>query len=196
MNLVQKGTKLLNTKTGKKATDVIAGHKNELMMKPIIEEFFGVKLYQTDAYHPFDFRDENKIFYEVKTRNVKHDKYPTTMVGQNKIEVANLSDRDVYFIFGFTDGNFYFKYNRNVNSGLSVSVGGRNDRGRDEYKPYVWIPIEKLIRIPQEPDYPPPDDDSASVTAYKLSAGPNPYKDLSVASMTQDEVEMDVEETL
>lgn len=168
--------KLFNTKTGKKASDVVAGHKNELILKPIIEEFFNVKLYQTDAYHPFDFRDENKIFYEVKTRNVKHDKYPTTMVGQNKIEAANLSDRDVYFIFGFTDGNYYFKYNRNVNSGLSVSIGGRNDRGREEYKPYVWIPVDTLISMdPEEPEDEPLE--TASVVAYKEVAGDNTYKE-------------------
>lgn len=158
----------------------MTGNKNELLLKPIIEEFFNVKLFKTDAYHPFDFRDENKIFYEVKSRNVKHDKYPTTMVGQNKIEAANLSDRDVYFVFGFTDGNYYFKYNRNVNSGLSVSIGGRNDRGREEYKPYCWIPIEKLISMdqPTEPDYPPPDLETASVIAYKEVAGDNAYKEL------------------
>jgi hypothetical protein len=173
--------KLFNTKTGKKSSDVIAGHKNELLMKPIIEEFFNVKLFQTDAYHPFDFRDENKIFYEVKTRNVKHDKYPTTMVGQNKIEAANLSDRDVYFVFGFTDGNYYFKYNRNVDSGLSVSIGGRNDRGREEYKPYCWIPIEKLISMqPEEPEDEPLE--SESVIAYKEVAGDNQYKPLVESS--------------
>ena len=177
MNLVQKGTKLFNTKTGKKSTDVIAGHKNELILKDIIESFFNVQLFQTDAYHPFDFRDGSKIFYEVKTRNVKHDKYPTTMVGQNKIEAANLSDRDVYFIFGFTDGNYYFKYNRNVDNGLTVSIGGRNDRGREEYKPYCWIPIIKLVSMqPEEPE----DDplESASVIAYKEVAGDNTYKEL------------------
>jgi len=180
--------KLINTKTGNKKTDVIAGHKNELILKEVIEIFFNVQLFQTDAYHPFDFRDGNKIFYEVKTRNVKHNKYPTTMVGQNKIEAANLSDRDVYFIFGFTDGNYYFKYNRNVNSGLSVSIGGRNDRGREEYKPYCWIPINMLTRMITEPDGPPPDADSESVIDYKEVAGDNQYKELVQSSF------MDVEE--
>jgi hypothetical protein len=180
--------KLFNTKTGNKKTDIVTGHKNELILKDVIESFFNVQLFQTDAYHPFDFRDGSKIFYEVKTRNVKHDKYPTTMVGQNKIEAANLSDRDVYFIFGFTDGNYYFKYNRNVDSGLTVSIGGRNDRGREEYKPYCWIPIIKLTRMFNEPDGPPPDADSASVIAYREVAGDNQYKPLAVSSaMDMDE---------
>jgi hypothetical protein len=68
------------------------------------------------------------------------------MIGKNKIDYAQkYNDNTYYFIFVFEDGIYYYKYN--INDKLKSSIGGRNDRGTSEYKPYYYIPINYLIKI-------------------------------------------------
>jgi hypothetical protein len=67
------------------------------------------------------------------------------MVGANKLKAAAKSIDDVYFCFQFTDGLYYWKYSDDVD--IVMAMGGRCDRGREEIKPYAYIPIEKLIKI-------------------------------------------------
>ena len=51
---------------------------------------------------------------------------------------------EVLFVFKFTDGIYYYEY---CNEDLPVKIGGRCDRGRPEYKNYVYIDIKKLIKL-------------------------------------------------
>jgi hypothetical protein len=68
------------------------------------------------------------------------------MIGYNKIELATkITDKDVYFIFEFIDGSFYYKFNKDDEH--IIKKGGRSDRGRFEYKLYCFILIDKLIKI-------------------------------------------------
>jgi hypothetical protein len=163
MNLVQKSVKRFTNTT----------FKDNFNLKPFIEEHFDVILYKTDIYHPFDFRDEHKVFYNIYTKWINHNKYPTVNVDVKKIEMANLSDKDVYFIFKFNNGTYYYKYNRNIHDGLTSGLG-KDKSFVQEYKPYVWIPISKLVLMKSD------DDDSQSVKDYKEKAGDNQYKELSV----------------
>ena len=67
------------------------------------------------------------------------------MIGKNKIDFGCHSEKDIYFVFKFTDGLFYYKYN--CNDVLENGMGGRSDRGKQEYKPYVYIDINLLTKI-------------------------------------------------
>lgn len=120
------------------------GEKNTL---PIIEQYFNVQLTKTDKNHVMDFRDNYGTYYEVKTRNNNYNKYPTTMVGYNKIQFAERVCRPVYFIFNFLDGVYYYEYTIDKLDELEIKRGGRCDRGKAEYKTYCYIPINKLIKI-------------------------------------------------
>ena len=96
----------------------------------------------------FDLRDDKtKIMAEVKKRNNTKDKYPTTMVGENKfLKAKEYYDKgyDVLFCFEFTDGIYYYEY---CDEKLEVKLGGRRDRDRPEFKNYVYIPVNKLKRL-------------------------------------------------
>jgi len=164
MNLIQNSVKRFTNTT----------FKDQLNIKPLIENHFDVILFKTDIYHPFDFRDEHKVFYNIYSKGINHNKYPTVNVDIKKIEMANLSDKDVYFIFKFINGIYYYKYNRNINDGLRSGLG-KDKSLVQEYKPYVWIPINKLVLINSDDD-----DDSQSVKDYKEIAGDNHYKELCV----------------
>jgi hypothetical protein len=94
----------------------------------------------------FDYEGE-KICVELKTRRNAYNKYPTTMIGINKLEYCEDKDKDFYFCFSFTDGLYYWKYDKNDLEKISYSKGGRRDRGRYEIKNYAYIPIEMLKQI-------------------------------------------------
>ena len=67
------------------------------------------------------------------------------MIGLNKIMKASTILEDVYFFFWFTDGLFYWKYNRDID--LEVKKGGRYDRGLKEINDYAYIPTTLLTKI-------------------------------------------------
>lgn len=116
-------------------------------VKVILQKYFNVNLYKLSQFHEFDFKDNYGIYYEVKSRNNNHDKYPTTMIGYNKVQFANKLDEPVYFIFNFLDGVYYYEYEPSKLNELEIKIGGRCDRGIEEYKKYCYIGIDKLIKI-------------------------------------------------
>ena len=118
------------------------------LVKELLDTKLNCKLKRTKEFNLFDLRDKkNKIIVEVKERYNTKNKYPTTMVGENKyIKAKDYFDRsyEVLFVFKFTDGIYYYEY---CNEDLPVKIGGRCDRGRPEYKNYVYIDIKKLIKL-------------------------------------------------
>jgi len=123
------------------------GALNEDYAEMIIKEKWNIKdLTKLDKYNGMDFHDkQTNTYYEIKARRIKHSTFKTTMIGYDKIRYAKKLNTDVYFIFIFDDGDYYYKYNSNDT--YLTSIGGRNDRGCEEYKPYYYIPISNLIKI-------------------------------------------------
>ena len=117
-------------------------------VKDILETKYSTEFKRTKEFSVFDLRDETlKIMAEVKKRNNTKDKYPTTMVGENKfLKAKEYYDKgyDVLFCFEFTDGIYYYEY---CDEKLKIDIGGRCDRGKPEYKNYVYIDIKKLIKL-------------------------------------------------
>lgn len=145
MNIRIKVTK--NDMNPIKLADLKRGFFEEGRMQAVLEKFHNTKLTKCEDNFTFDYYNE-EAFYEIKSRNCTFDRYPTTMVGKNKIDFANaLPDKKFYFVFCFQDGDFIFEYDKSVK--LYFEMGGRCDRGRDEYKQYCYIPIRHLYRIPK-----------------------------------------------
>jgi len=119
-----------------------------LEVKDIIDKKYDCKLKKTKDFHLFDLKDkDNKIIVEVKERKNTYNKYPTTMIGENKfIKAKDYYDKGykVLFVFKFTDGIYYYEF---CDEKLKIDIGGRCDRGRPEYKKYVYISIDKLTRF-------------------------------------------------
>ncbi len=129
-----------------KQKDLILGNMKEDYIVDVIKTHFNLNtLTKLSTYNPFDFYNkENDIYFELKARRVKHNTYKTTMIGLNKyLEAQKL--KTVYFIFSFEDGDYFYKYNESDK--FEIAIGGRNDRGKLEYKDYVYIPTNILIKI-------------------------------------------------
>ena len=78
---------------------------------PVLRKFFKDDSLKplSDGSH-FDFKGQNKII-ELKSRTCNRHTYRDTAIGVQKISYAKQSSVDVYFIFQFIDGLYYWKYN-------------------------------------------------------------------------------------
>lgn len=121
----------------------------ECVAKEYLEGKLGRPLTKLGEYHPFDFYDEEAyLFIEFKSRTNCKDKYPTTMVGYNKVKwLKDKLKNKAKFVFKFTDGYFDIDYEEEAFSKFEVKEGGRWDRGRAEISRYIWIPILALPSI-------------------------------------------------
>jgi hypothetical protein len=126
--------------------DISFGIAKELENLDRLSNFFNLSLKKTPGeYNIFDFECDDTLV-ELKGRRCKHDTYPDTMVGYNKIAYAlEHPEKTFIFCFSFQDGLYYHKFNRELD--YTPRTGGRCDRGRPEYKKYTYIPITKLLKI-------------------------------------------------
>jgi hypothetical protein len=125
--------------------DLQFGLNKEMQLLPVLKDYLKDNtLYKLENSNVFDFKGDNK-YIELKSRNNNYDKYPSTMIGMNKIHKASTLTENVYFFFNFVDGLYYWLYNKDYE--LEIKRSGRWDRGRAEIKNYCYIPIELLIKV-------------------------------------------------
>jgi len=130
-----------------KKTDEIFGFSKEEENLKLIKDLFGDKLQKTNKWFVFDYSCED-CYVELKSRRCEKDKYPDTMIGLNKINYCDKANRDVYFCFGFTDGLYYWKYDKDeFDEAVEVRKGGRVDRGFNETKDYAYIKTSFLKKV-------------------------------------------------
>jgi hypothetical protein len=118
----------------KKIADLSFGQDNEIRVRQRLERLFG-PLETTAQMDEFDFKNDNFII-ELKTRRVTKNKYPSTMVGENKVVKGfehQIAGKRVFFVFDFVDCMCLWELNRDE---YYVKHGGRWDRGK--------APIPKL----------------------------------------------------
>ena len=131
-----------------KLIDLEFGLKKEISEIEKIRNKFSNRLKPTNNFFVFDYVSRD-CYVELKARRNKKNTYPDTMVGKNKMDYAETADRPVYFVFSFIDGLYYWKYNKEdiINGNVRFDIGGRCDRGRNEYKPYAYIKTDILEEI-------------------------------------------------
>jgi len=121
------------------------GINKEIQLLPQLQSFLNDNtIYKLENSNVFDFKGDNK-FIELKSRNNNYSKYPTTMIGLNKIKKASTLQEYVYFFFCFNDGLYYWLYDKDCE--LEIKKAGRFDRGRPEINEYCFIPIELLQKV-------------------------------------------------
>jgi len=110
---------------------------------PIIQSYFNRDIKPTKGkYDRYDYLD-NDYNYELKSRTNEYNKYPTTLIGLDKI------DNNTIYLFYFTDGLYFIEYNKELFDTFEIKDFVRNPRyGKiDKPKKYIYIPIDKLQKI-------------------------------------------------
>ena len=130
--------------------ECLTGKKKELEALPELIDFFKTDLKPIeDRYSRFDLKGKN-VFVEIKSRELLHAAYPTTIVGANKAKAAKklvAKGCKVYFCFKFIDGLYYYEYDEKMFD--DVREFKRHARSGWEDKPveYCFIPITDLKLI-------------------------------------------------
>ena len=116
-----------------------------------IEEFTGTKLNINKGYATMDYIDQAKtVFVELKTRRVRHNAYPTTIVGVNKISFCKDESKKYYFVFSFLDGLYGIKYDKELFNTFACD-GNYFRKAREDcpnvQQSVIHIPVSKLTKI-------------------------------------------------
>jgi len=123
-----------------KKADLANGLKMEEILKPVFENKFG-SLEYTSHWDNFDYSND-KVLIELKNRKAKWGQYPSLMFSTAKLKKAQKLnkdkdfDKEIYFFWKLTDGLYFWKYDKDE---YDINIGGRNDRGCDEYQEVVFI---------------------------------------------------------
>tara|TARA_R110000782_G_scaffold267936_1_gene363813 strand:+ start:6709 stop:7149 length:441 start_codon:yes stop_codon:yes gene_type:complete len=140
------------------AKDLKFGLGSENTSKKYLEYVFGPLTHTEDKFAKFDFYNEN-FKVELKTRRCKFGQYPDLYFEKGKIHegvewLKKNPDGRCFFLWrcindGWGKEGFYFwEYNEDE---LDFKWGGRDDRGKDEYKMLVAIKnkwIKPLFTVP------------------------------------------------
>ena len=120
-------------------------------MLQTLDSFLGCRLHRTEPYHAMDFANSSKTVYvELKTRRIKHDTYPTALIGWNKVQFCSDPTKEYYFVYRYTDGLFYIKYSKEEFGTFETEWeyyrGDRPDC-MNASSSVVHIPVERLRRV-------------------------------------------------
>ena len=70
------------------------------------------------------------------------------MVGLNKEDICLANPNlDYYFVFKFIDGPYYWKFDKTEYDSFYKGEGGRSDRGYYERSNYLYIPVDRLVKL-------------------------------------------------
>ena len=122
-------------------------------MQERLERLFGPleSLSETDPFAEFDLKNDH-VYIEVKRRRNTKLKYPTTMVGENKVVKGfklQAQGKRVFFAFDFVDVLCLWELNRDE---YEVRHGGRYDRGNPEIKSYCYVHTNYLMDVKEHAD--------------------------------------------
>lgn len=132
----------------KKNDDLSFGFSKEKSILPIIKNKFGNDIEpHPDKFSLYDFSD-NDTLIELKSRHIRHNQYPTALIGKNKLDYFKTEIKNgmkVYLVYCYTDGIFFVEYT-GQNKWESNSFC-RKGRGKIEKSLVYHIPYQELNKI-------------------------------------------------
>lgn len=130
--------------------DLTYGTTNEQTHQKTLESFFKTNLTRRGGYSTFDFDDGATLFVELKSRRIPHDKYPTAIIGANKVETAsNNPTRKYWFCYAYQDGVYGIEYNKELFDTFEHDEYSRGDRAdyHNLAQHCYFIPSNLLVKM-------------------------------------------------
>lgn len=134
-------------------SDIVFGEKSEVSLWSRVEGLVGQPLARQGGFNIMDYANMNKTVYvELKTRRIRHNAYPTAIIGKNKINFC-LEDpsKEYYFVFSYLDGVFYIKFDAELFASFETErefVRGERDDCLNRPQSVVFVPSRLLLPIP------------------------------------------------
>lgn len=127
--------------------DLHFGKKCEQKILPVITKFFNDEIEMSkNQYSTYDFIGK-KYIYELKSRTNKYLDFDTTLIPEKKI--LNRKNDNIIFLFYFTDGLYYIKFDKKKFNIYKKDLFCRNARidYNDMPSLYYYIPVTDLKKI-------------------------------------------------
>ena len=124
--------------------DIACGTAKEERVINRLATYFGEDIKKSEyQFSPFDaFSETTK--YEIKSRRVRYNAYPTTIIACDKTR----TEGRLVFVFHFIDGLYYIVYDPTLFSKYAIqNVSAVRSGGVRTLKPHYYIPIQDLKPI-------------------------------------------------
>lgn len=131
-------------------SDYAFGMNHEEKNTELLSKVFKKPLIRRGGCATFDYDDGGLLSVELKSRRIRHDAYPTTLIGLNKVEwAASNPTRQCWFCWNYVDGVYGLAYDKDLFDTFSVTEYSRGDRPDYHNRPQkvVWIPREHLTKL-------------------------------------------------
>ena len=123
--------------------DLELGLQNQKYVLTTLRNKFGDSLVETqDKYCKWDYEDSLGNHYEMKSRRIKKESYPTTLLPCHKILQTEVRQ---FYIFKFTDKLTFIEYNDELFNTFETDWVTDCRQNRDDL--HYYIPVELLIDI-------------------------------------------------
>jgi len=118
------------------------GLSNESNILLIIQNVFSKSIQKSKyKYSKYDYFDkQTKYIFELKTRRIRHDQYPTALLNVCKINYKNM-----IIIYEYTDGYFYIEYDTDLFKSFTSNLQHIN--GYTQTQEVINIPYHFLIKF-------------------------------------------------
>jgi len=132
------------------------GMASEETNKNVLEKVFNTSFTRRGGMVTFDYDNldmptkPTTIYAELKTRRINHDKYPTALIGANKVWVASQNpDAEFWFVYNYTDGIYGIKYEKELFGSFNHGDFQRGERSDKNDMPQdcYFIPYEYLLKL-------------------------------------------------
>lgn len=128
--------------------DLKFGYNNENDIINLLNSTFSDVFKNTKelygAYHNYDFEGSNGKKIEMKSRRVRYNDFPTTIIPVHKCKNVNAPN---LFVFQFIDGVYYIEYDEIKFNDYEIKNIVSNRQNKFENKPHYFIPIQNLTKM-------------------------------------------------
>ena len=133
-------------------SDIVFGEKSEVSLMSRVEGLVGQPLARQGGFNIMDYTNANKTVYvELKTRRIRHNAYPTAIIGKNKVDFCSDPSKEYYFVFSYLDGVFYIKFDSDLFASFETQrefLRGERDDCVNRPQFVVLVPSHLLLPIP------------------------------------------------
>jgi hypothetical protein len=118
------------------------GLSNEPKILLIIQNVFSKSIQKSKyKYSKYDYFDkQTKYIFELKTRRIRHDQYPTALLNVCKINYKNL-----IIIYEYTDGYFYIEYDEKLFNSFNTNL--QHIHNYSQSQEVINIPYQYLTKF-------------------------------------------------